>query len=255
MLTVYVTKNEVAKETQKVEEPTIAIQSNQKQYNAGDMVSISGSVSKIMENKALVLQVFDSNNKLHTRGQTQINPNGSFEWTFKVPDKATGTWFVKTKYFDEMVTASFAILNTSAPETQTSNTKPEKPAPLVSEPVMKFKEEKVTIERSAITDQINSQLYSISKGQSVIIQSVIKNNQNTKQTFAYIAQIKDSNGITVKLEAVEGVLPAEKPFTVGVSWTPEKAGNYTTEVFVWKSLQEPVPLSLNFLNTEVSVAN
>lgn len=255
MLTVYVAKKEVAKEIPKVEEPTIVIQSNQKQYNAGDMVSISGSVSKIMENKAVVLQVFDSNNKLHTRGQTQINPNGSFEWTFKVPDKATGTWFVKTKYFDEMVTASFEILNPGAAETQTSKTKPEKPAPLVSEPIMKFKEEKVTIERSAITDQINSQLYSISKGQLVIIQSVIKNNQNTQQTFAYIAQIKDSNGITVKLEAVEGVLPAEKPFTVGVSWTPEKAGNYTIEVFVWKSLQEPVPLSLNLLNTEVNVAN
>jgi plastocyanin len=244
LLTVYVTKKEATNETPKVEEPTIIIQSDQKQYNAGDLVSISGSVSKIMENKALILHVFDSGNKLHTRGQTQINPNGSFEWTFKVPDKATGTWSVKTKYFDEIVTTSFDILNPSASEAQTSNMKPEK----------KFKEEKVTIERSVITDQINSQLYSISKGQSVIMQSVIKNNQDTQQIFVYIVQIKDSNGVTVKLEAIEGVLPTEKPFTVGVSWTPEKAGNYTTQVFVWKSLQEPVPLSLNLLNTELSVA-
>jgi len=120
---------------------------------------------------------------------------------------------------------------------------------------MKFKNEKVTIARSTITDQTSTQLSNVSAGQLVMIQSVVRNNQETQQTFAYIVQIKDSNGIVVKLEAVEGVLPSGKSFTVGVSWTPETAGNYSTETFVWKSLKEPVPLSLNLLKTDFAVTS
>jgi hypothetical protein len=86
-----------------------------------------------------------------------------------------------------------------------------------------------------------------------MIQSEIKNNAETQQTFAYITQIKNSNGIVVKLEAVEGVLSPSKTSTIGISWTPDKSGSYTIEVFVWKSLEEPIPLSLNIVDAEINV--
>jgi plastocyanin len=254
MLTIHVLKKELVTEIPK-SEPTLSIKSDQQQYYSGDMVTINGSTSNAIENKSIVLQVFDPTNKLQTRGQVLANSEGLFQWSFKVPDTAiAGMWTVRTKNYDEIATASFEIKSMSDITESVSN-EPVKPEPLVSVPVMKFKNEKVTIVQAAITDQINSQLYDVHRGQSVMIQSIIKNNQETEQTFAYIAQIKDSNGVIVKLEVVEGTIPAGKSFTVGVSWTPEQADSYSTEVFVWKSLSEPIPLSLNLPNTEVNVTD
>lgn len=246
-LTIHVVKKEIVDEPIKIE-PLISIEPDQKRYYAGDVVTMSGSITRAIEGKSVVFQVFDSNEKLFTRGQALINPDGTFEWSFKVSDKASGTWTVKTKYLDDAASTSFEIINLN----QASMSKP-KNEPLVSVPEIKFKEEKVGIVRSAITDQTNSQLYEVRKEQSVMIQSEIKNNAETQQTFAYITQIKNSNGIVVKLEAVEGVLSPSKTSTIGISWTPDKSGSYTIEVFVWKSLEEPIPLSLNIVDAEINV--
>jgi len=255
-LTIHVLKKESVTEVTKPKGPTAFIKSDQEQYYSGDVVTINGSTSQVVENKAIVLQVFDAKNKLYTRGQIQTNSQGLFEWSFKVPDTAiAGTWTVRTKNYDEIATTSFDIKSTSNIVEKSVSSDPTKPEPLISVPVMKFKQEKVTIVQAAITDQINSQLYDVHTGQSVMIQSVIKNNQEAEQMFAFIAQIKDSNGNTVKFEVVEGTIPAGKSFTVGVSWTPEQADRYATEVFVWKSLNEPIPLSLNLPNTEVNVVD
>ncbi|MEE8132344.1 MAG: plastocyanin/azurin family copper-binding protein [Nitrososphaerales archaeon] len=249
MLTIHVLNKDTVNEVPKPDKPLIFIESAQKQYYSGDIVMINGSASKITVDKSIVLEVFDAKNKLYTRGQVQVNTEGLFEWSFKVPGTAIeGTWTVRARNFDGQVITALEIMNQDSIETSVS-----KMEPLVSVPIMKFREEKITIVQSSITDQINSRLYGVSTAQSVVVQSLIKNNQETEQTFAYIAQIKDSNGVTVKLETVEGVLPAGKSFTVGVRWIPDKAESYTTEAFVWKSLNEPLPLALNLLNIAVDV--
>jgi len=252
MLTIHVTKKEPVKEVPEPSVPTLSIAVDQIRHDAGDTITVSGKVSKSIQNKSVVFQVIDSENKLYTRGQVLLKSDGTFEWTFKVGDAVpAGTWIVKTKYADEVTETTFEIANPVVVDMS----EPAKPGKIVSVPTMKFKNEKVTIARSTITDQTSTQLSNVSAGQLVMIQSVVRNNQETQQTFAYIVQIKDSNGIVVKLEAVEGVLPSGKSFTVGVSWTPETAGNYSTETFVWKSLKEPVPLSLNLLKTDFAVTN
>lgn len=254
MLTIHVIKKEPEQEPAKVTEPsipTISLAVDQTRYNAGDTITVSGTVSKIVQNKSIIFQVIDPANKLYTRGQVQLKSDGTFVWAFKVADTVpAGAWTVKTKYADELAIASFEIVN---PKVIVNTPEPTKPGPITSVPTMKFKNEKVTIARSSITDQANTQLSNVSIGQLVMVQSVVRNNQETAQTFAYIVQIKDSNGIIVKLEAIEGVLPSGKSFTVGVSWTPETANDYSAEVFVWKSLKEPVPLSLNLLKTDFTV--
>lgn len=252
MLTVHVLEKEKpAAEVPKPSVPTISMEVDQLRYNVGDSITVSGIVSKATLNKSLVLQVFDPNNKLYTRGQVQLEPDGTFEWTFKVADTVSaGTWTVKTKYIDQIATASFEIVK---PDLAANTTEPAKPEPKVSVLPMKFKNERITIARSAITDQTNGQLSNVSAGQLVVIQSVLRNNQETQETFAYLVQIKDSNGIVVKLESVEGVIPSGKSFTVGVSWIPEITGTYSAETFVWKSMNEAVPLSLNLLKTSLSV--
>ncbi|MGH9879432.1 MAG: plastocyanin/azurin family copper-binding protein, partial [Nitrososphaerales archaeon] len=209
MLTVHVLEKEKPPgEVPEESVPTISMETEQLRYNAGDSITMSGTVSKAILNKSLVLQVFDSNDKLYTRGQVQLETDGTFEWTFKVADTVSaGTWTVKTKYVDQIATVSFEIIK---PHLPVSTTEPAKPEPKVSVLPMKFKNEKITIARSAITDQTNAQLSNVSAGQLVVIQSVLRNNQETQETFAYVVQIKDNHGIVVKLESIEGVIPSGK---------------------------------------------
>ncbi|MFQ5969696.1 MAG: hypothetical protein ACE5J2_04300 [Nitrososphaerales archaeon] len=80
-------------------------------------------------------------------------------------------------------------------------------------------------------------------GEQVLIQSQITNKQDKKQPFAYLVQVKDSSGITVSLSWVISELPASDSLNVAQSWLPNVAGQYTVEIFVWESLQNPTALS------------
>jgi hypothetical protein len=43
---------------------------------------------------------------------------------------------------------------------------------------------------------------------------------------------------------IKGNMYAENSFSTGISWTPEVEGDYSIEVFVWKSIDEPGILPL-----------
>jgi len=80
-------------------------------------------------------------------------------------------------------------------------------------------------------------------GEQLLIQSEVANKQDKKQPFTYIVQVKDSSGITVSLSWVISELPASDSLNVAQSWLPTVAGQYTVEIFVWESLQNPTALS------------
>ena len=94
-----------------------------------------------------------------------------------------------------------------------------------------------------LVDQTGATLTDIGVGSQALIQSTITNSQTKKQSFAYIVQIKDSNGVTVSLSWVTGELPAKDTLAAAQSWIPDEAGNYTIEVFVWESIDRPAALS------------
>ena len=94
-----------------------------------------------------------------------------------------------------------------------------------------------------LVDQTGATLTDIGVGSQALIQSTITNSQTKKQSFAYIVQIKDDNGVTVSLSWVTGELPAKDTLTAAQSWIPDVGGNYTIEVFVWESIDRPTALS------------
>jgi hypothetical protein len=94
-----------------------------------------------------------------------------------------------------------------------------------------------------LVDQTGGALTDVTVGSQVLIQSEITNSQTKKQPFAYIVQIKDENDVTVSLSWVTGELPAKDSLSAAQSWIPEAAGDYTIEVFVWVSVDNPDPLS------------
>lgn len=71
----------------------------------------------------------------------------------------------------------------------------------------------------------------------------LTNNQDRDQPFAYLVQIKDTNGVTVSLSWITGQLSAGQTMSPAQSWTPSVEGTYTAEIFVWASIDNPDALS------------
>jgi|GEM_PF-1095261 len=83
----------------------------------------------------------------------------------------------------------------------------------------------------------------ITVGQQVVITTQITNNVDDELPFVGLIEVRDSAGITVFLAWQTGVLDAGDRAEVGLSWTPEDAGDYQFRTFVISNLQNPQVLS------------
>ena len=92
-------------------------------------------------------------------------------------------------------------------------------------------------------DAFGNSIDSVTVDQQVQIEAELSNGQDREQTFAYLVQIQNSEGVTVKLDWITGQLNAGQNFTPAVSWIPEGFGTYTATVFVWESVDNPTALS------------
>ena len=77
------------------------------------------------------------------------------------------------------------------------------------------------------------------------IVGMIHNNQNYDQSFVYIIQIKDQDGVVMSLSWILGELTSNQSLELSQSWTPTEFGNYIIETFVWNSLKDQTTLSPN----------
>lgn len=114
-------------------------------------------------------------------------------------------------------------------------------------------QEKITVTDTRFTDQSGGLLQKVKAGQQMIISSIIQSHMSSKQEYAYIVQVKDSDGFTVALSWISGSIEPGRAASVAVSWTPDKAGQYAIEIFVWQGLLKPVPLLLNQIKNELVV--
>jgi len=79
--------------------------------------------------------------------------------------------------------------------------------------------------------------------QQVQIVADLTNSQDRIQNFAYIVQIKDDEGVSISLAWITGALSPNQRLSPALSWTAERAGIYTAEIFVWESITNPDALS------------
>lgn len=115
--------------------------------------------------------------------------------------------------------------------------------------------EVVTVSNMLLVDQVGSPFLHPDVGQAVLVQSDLKNILQKQQAFAYIVQIKDSDGFTVMISWLTGALLSGQAFTAAQSWIPEKEGSYAVEVFVWQSVNSPTPLSFQHSRSEIRVGS
>lgn len=92
-------------------------------------------------------------------------------------------------------------------------------------------------------DAFGNSLDAVSVDQQVQISADLANGQDREQTFAYLVQIQDGNGVTVSLAWITGSLSAGQSFSPALSWIPTQAGTYTATAFVWESIDNPTALS------------
>jgi len=86
----------------------------------------------------------------------------------------------------------------------------------------------------------------------VEITADLTNNQDRTQSFAYLVQIQDENGVTVSLSWITGSLEPGQFMSPSQSWTPTSLGKYTAQIFVWESVDNPDALSVP-LTIEINV--
>ena len=72
--------------------------------------------------------------------------------------------------------------------------------------------------------------------QQIQISSDITNNQEKSQNFVYIIQIKNKTGVVVSLGWISGQLTPDQKLSPSLSWTPNRLGEFTVEIFVWEGL-------------------
>jgi len=95
-----------------------------------------------------------------------------------------------------------------------------------------------------LTDTTGAPVIAPEAGKMLLVQANITNEDAVEHSFVFLAQVKDENGVVIHLAGSGGTIAAGAAMTPFVSWTPPAAGTYTVEVYVWKSLPEPEPLSL-----------
>jgi len=103
-------------------------------------------------------------------------------------------------------------------------------------------QEQVGVSGLGVVDEKGATVQNVVAGDSVSIRSTLKNNEQEEQAFVQIIQIQDSEGYVVFLALTNGTLQSDQ--TLHTGWQPEKEGRYTIHVFVWTSMDSPLPLSL-----------
>jgi hypothetical protein len=103
--------------------------------------------------------------------------------------------------------------------------------------------EKAPAANLRIVDAFGNSLNAVSVDQQVQLAADLANGQDKEQSFAYLVQIQDGDGVTVSLAWITGSLSGGQSFSPALSWIPTQAGSYTATAFVWESVDNPTALS------------
>ena len=78
--------------------------------------------------------------------------------------------------------------------------------------------------------------WNVKSNQQVQLVADVTNNQDVKQPFVYIVQVLDSEGKSVMVTWMQGILQPRQSMSPSQSWTPTKPGTYTAQIFDWPCL-------------------
>ena len=103
--------------------------------------------------------------------------------------------------------------------------------------------ERAPAANARVVDAFGNSVAEVSVDQQVQIAADVANGQSKDQSFAYLVQVQDANGVTVSLSWITGSLTGGQSLSPAMSWIPSASGSYTATVFVWESVDNPTALS------------
>lgn len=104
--------------------------------------------------------------------------------------------------------------------------------------------ERVSIKHCSVTNEEGNAVKTLEVTQKVNISTVLVNLQQKSQPFVLLADIKDESGITVQNPSVTGSLTNNEQIVLELPWAPQYPGNYSVNLFVWESIDNPTALSI-----------
>lgn len=96
---------------------------------------------------------------------------------------------------------------------------------------------------SGVSATLQNGVWTVPTNKQVQISADVANGLDKDQSFAYIVQILDKNGVAIQLSWLTGTLSAGQSLNPSQSWTPTVPGNYTAQIFVWSAIDNPDALS------------
>ena len=201
-------------------------------YNSGQKVTISGMVSipttskyvsptlpkkfvNATVTKSVSLKVLSPMNELLLSKDVPTLSGGKYSYTFTAGEP--GVYTIKATI--NSFTASTTFLVTEVPR------------------------EKLTTSAIRLEDAKGMPTSTPKVGQQILIRTPIKNTLQISQDYAYIVLIKNADQVTILLTWKKDSIAPLGLSTPAISWTPKSEGTYGIEVFIWKSIEEPEPLS------------
>ena len=103
--------------------------------------------------------------------------------------------------------------------------------------------ERAPAANARVDDAFGNSLAEVAVDQQVQIEADLVNGTDGDQSFAYLVQVQNRDGVTVSLAWITGALAAGQSFSPALSWIPSDAGSYEATVFVWESVDNPSALS------------
>lgn len=83
----------------------------------------------------------------------------------------------------------------------------------------------------------------INVGQQIQVSADVTNKQDKPQIFVYIVQIVNQNKVSQKLTWISASLNPQQTLSPAISWSTEKPGTYTAEIYVWDSIKDAAALT------------
>jgi len=101
----------------------------------------------------------------------------------------------------------------------------------------------VPMTKERLVDAFETPIDSVLVDQQIAVTVDLENISQDEMPFSYFVQVQDKNGVTLNFSFMTGsIMPGQK-FTLGQSWLPSEAGQYTASMFLWNAINSPSALS------------
>lgn len=200
----------------------ITLFTTEKMYIPGQTVHVMGQIYDYSGGSPMLLTVY-SPERVAVYSEKMSSAGQIIEFTFPLDKGETreGTWKVVAIYADQKAETTFALVSKSGFHEA-----------ILGKPVLRDNMGQLLVPENQKV------------GAPMVVSAELENDEeNTSYPFVYVLQVLDKNGIPVHVSFVTGSIRGGQTANPSVSWTPTAPGTYTTQVFVWNSLDAPVPLA------------